>query len=482
MARIFRVAARGSGLVKIVGASAVIVGALALTGLAQAGWTQYRGNGQRDARAQWNGPTAHPVVAWQRTIGQWDGGYSEPPMYRSSPIVGQFGTIYVGVGRPYTVGPTGPIAHLYAFSADGRRLWQSRLNGYGVYSAPALGPDGRMLVIGQRFDTKRGPMQRAFVVTEAGRVVGADSIEREGGTSPLVDYDGNFYYRDPTDLWMLRRLDHRTSFQPTRVASNLGDLTSSSGIYDALSDFFDSLKGAASCFPGCDFDSSVTVPPPAYTSGGAALPAPAWSGPCRDVAVPLWDRFYRFNRGGLLANVAADALATPAIGRRGSVTYISLKHQQFAAVTQGGRVLWRLGWGHQPVNLAIGQLTGLTTRLSLCLSVNTNGRTTTITTRRRDVIYVRDADGGLAAINGETGYPLWYKNNTRLVGEPVVLANRSGEVVVAAGERALYGFRGSDGQQIWSLPLDGPALGSPAVANDRIYVATYRSLYAIAMQ
>jgi outer membrane protein assembly factor BamB len=476
----FGVAVRGSALIKILGAGLVVIPVLVLTGLAQASWTQYRGNGQRDARAQWSGPTARPIVAWQRTIGQWNG-EGEPPMYRSSPIVGQFGTVYVGAGRAYRVGPAGPVAHLYAFSADGRRVWSSRLNGYGVYSAPALGRDGRMLVIGQRFDAKRGPMQRAFVVTEAGRVVGADAIEREGGSSPLVDYDGNFFYRDPTGLWVLRRLDHRTSFQPTLVASNLGDLTSSSGVYDALSDFFDSLQDIASCFPGCDFDSTVTLPPPPYTNAGAALPAPAWSGPCRDVAVALWDRFYRFNRGGLLANVDADALATPAIGRRGVVTYVSLKHQKLAAVTQGGRVLWRLGWGHQPVNLAVGEL-GLTPGLGLCRSVDADGRATTITTRRRDVVYVRDADGGLAAINGDTGYPLWYKNNARLVGEPVVLANRSGQVVVAAGERALYGFRGSDGQQIWSLPLDSPALGSPAVANGRIYVATYRSLYAIELQ
>jgi hypothetical protein len=480
MASSFHVAARASALFKIFAAGSVVISAVALTGLAQASWTQYRGNGQREARAPWHGPTTRPVVVWQRTIGDWNGS-SEPPMYRSSPIVGQFGAVYLGVGRPNSVGASGPLPHLYAFSATGQRLWQLRLDGYGVYSAPALGRDGRMLVIGQRFDRDRGPLQRAFVVTEAGRVVGTDTVQRAGGGSPLVDDDGNFYYRDPTDLWMLARLDHRTSFTPTRVASNLGDLTSESGIYDALSDFFESLKGAASCFPGCDFDSSVTLPPPPYTSGGAALPAPAWSGPCRDVGVALWDRFYRFQRAGLLANLEADALATPAIGKRGAVAYISLKHQQLAAVTQSGRVLWRRGWGHQPVNLAVGQR-GLSPGVSICRSVDATGRATTITTRRRDVIYVRDVDGGLAAINGDTGYAFWYRNDTRLVGEPVVLAERTSEIVVAAGERALYGFRGVDGRQVWSLTLDGPALGSPAVANGRIYVATYRSLYAIELR
>jgi outer membrane protein assembly factor BamB len=453
--------------------------AFAFPGSATADWKQYRGNAQRTGWSPWHGGSARPVVVWQRQIGGWDG-YSEPPMYRSSPVVGQFGTVFVGAGRPAALGSIGTRAHLYAFTSTGQRIWGSALNGYAVYGAPAVGRDGRMMAIGEKFDDDDRPLQRAFIVTEQGRIVSSDEARRAGGSSPLVDEAGDFFYRDPTDLWKLSRLDHRTSFEPVRWASNLGDLTSGSGIYDGLADFYDALKGAAACFPGCDFDPSVTLPPPPYTSGGAALPAPAGTGRCRDVAISLWDRFYRVGQGRLLANLEWDALATPAVGRGGTVAYVPLKHQQLAAVTQGGQVLWRLGWGYQPVNLAVGQR-GLSSRLTACRSIDANGRSVNLTTRRRDVIYVRDASGGLTAINGDTGYPFWTNRSTSLVGEPVVLAGRTTDVILIAGERALYAFRGEDGQRLWSLPLDSPALGSPAVANDRIYVATYRNLYAIAL-
>jgi outer membrane protein assembly factor BamB len=52
--------------------------------------------------------------------------------------------------------------------------------------------------------------------------------------------------------------------------------------------------------------------------------------------------------------------------------------------------------------------------------------------------------------------------------------------VVVAGRNRLYGFRGDDGDVLWSVALDSPAYGSPAVGNGRIYVATHRTLYAIA--
>jgi len=434
------------------------------------GWVQYRGDAQRTGRASWGGPTARGVVAWRQTIGQWDGS-GEPPMYNSSPIVAPSGTVFVGTGRASELAEAGSLPHLYAFTPTGQELWRSTLGGFAVYGAPALGPDGRMLVVGQKFDKGR-PVVRAFVVSESGKALATVAKQHEAAGSPLVDGEGNFLYRDPTGLWMLPRRDHRSRPSPELVAQNLPNLTSGSSIGDYLSD----LGDAFSCLPGCSFDTSVKVTP-FYTRG--ILPSPAWTGRCRDVATGLWTRFWRVGQGKVLGNVNVDILATPAIGRGGTVAYVSLKSRETAAIDQTGNVLWKLSWGYQPVNIAVGRQAGTNSRSTVCTYVDASGRQVEARDNGRDRLYVR-SDLGLTAINGDTGRSLWW-NKTPLVGEPIVLATGSGELVLAAGESALHAFRGDNGGQLWSVPLDGPALGSPAVGNDHIYVATYRSLYAISL-
>jgi PQQ-like domain len=457
-----------------------VLAACAVTGGAHAAWNQYRGNAERTGRASWVGGMEHARVVWRRPVGHSISGQAEPPMYRSSPVVGEFGTVFVGAGRAAPLGSSGTIPHLFAFTSTGRLIWRSRLDGYAVYSAPAVGRDGRMMVIGQKFNDKALPVQRAFIVTEQGRILQADAIRRDGGGSPLVDDEGDFFYRDPWQLWKLSRTDHRTNFKPVLWAANLGDLTSGSDIYSALSDLYRGL----SCFltfpvSRCnEFDVSSS-----WEWGATPLPAPAGTGVCRDVAVSLWDRVYRVAlQKRLLANLEWDALATPAIGRGGAVAYVSLKGQEMAAVSQSGQQLWRWGWGAQPVNIAIGHPGGVTSTPVVCQYVDASGHTVRVIDRTADRLYVREADGSLAAIDGETGRHLLWTARAKLVGEPVVLTSRTRELVVAASQTRLYGFRGEDGHQLWSLPLDGPARGSPAVADGQIYVATERSLYAIALQ
>jgi outer membrane protein assembly factor BamB len=66
------------------------------------------------------------------------------------------------------------------------------------------------------------------------------------------------------------------------------------------------------------------------------------------------------------------------------------------------------------------------------------------------------------------------------VGAPVVARLSTGPwlVFVAGSQNQLHAFR-EDGTVLWTVTLDGPVLGSPAISDNRIYVATQRSLYAI---
>jgi outer membrane protein assembly factor BamB len=438
-------------------------------------WPQFRGDAQRSGRATWQGASAHAVVDWQRTIGEWDGGFGEPPMYRSSPVVAQSGTVFIGAARPASLNAGhGTVPHLYAFSSTGDALWQSTLAGFAVYGAPAIGPDGRMMVTGYKFDEDDRPVARAFIVSQDGQIVATVAHSHYGASSPLVDDEGNFFYRDPTDLWEIPGRDHSSRPVPVHVASNAGDITTGS---TAMDDFFDALADLAACFPGCDFDSSVRLPAPwiDWTN----LPAPADAGKCGDVAVGLWTQFFRVRAPKVLAKVDGEPVGTPVIGRHGTTAYVTLKDRDMAAVDQTGHVLWRKSWGTPPVNAAVGHLGGTSSETAVCRYSNSSGGETEVRDHQRDRLYVRVANGDLVAITGDTSELIWKVEGARAVGEPVVLSTPEGEQVVIAGEESLSAFRGEDGEQVWSVGLDGPALGSPAVANDRIYVATYTSLYSI---
>jgi outer membrane protein assembly factor BamB len=301
---------------------------------------------------------------------------------------------------------------------------------------------------------------------------------QEGASEPLVDREGNFFYRDPTGLWMLPRGDRRSHPTPVLVARNLPDLTTGPGI----DDYFESFLQGLYCFLFC-FDPSASNPNAWNPGGGAFLPAPAATS-CGDLAVGLWDRFWRLRRR-LLVNLKWDLLRTPAVGRGGTTAYVTLKGSKMAAVDQTGRVLWRWdGYAtHMPLDIAVGHMKGRSSTTAVCHYVDASGHTVERRDHTRDRLYERTADGWLAAINGDTGKSIWgvdpHELGDFLDGVPVVLAAPGGEQVVLASDKALYGFRGRDGHRLWSLPLDTPAQGSPAVDNNRIYVATYTSLYAI---
>ena len=71
------------------------------------------------------------------------------------------------------------------------------------------------------------------------------------------------------------------------------------------------------------------------------------------------------------------------------------------------------------------------------------------------------------------------------LGEPVVALLQTGDELILVTwtdpdtkANSLVAYR-SNGRVAWRMALDAPALGSPAIANGRIYVATTRSLYAI---
>jgi outer membrane protein assembly factor BamB len=77
---------------------------------------------------------------------------------------------------------------------------------------------------------------------------------------------------------------------------------------------------------------------------------------------------------------------------------------------------------------------------------------------------------GLTALHGDTGLPAW---RLPLADQP---AQRPvwdhGWLVVATMSGTVQAFRASDGHQLWSREVASPAHALPALAADRVYVAT----------
>jgi outer membrane protein assembly factor BamB len=98
-------------------------------------------------------------------------------------------------------------------------------------------------------------------------------------------------------------------------------------------------------------------------------------------------------------------------------------------------------------------------------------------------LYVSATDGYLYSFT-TSGQLRWKRalpasaSSTGQVGLPVVVRGDQ-ELVVVAHANALLAFHANGDLARWPIALDTPALGSPAVADDVIYVATKKSLYAI---
>jgi outer membrane protein assembly factor BamB len=101
-------------------------------------------------------------------------------------------------------------------------------------------------------------------------------------------------------------------------------------------------------------------------------------------------------------------------------------------------------------------------------------------------VLITGADGFLYAFDWQTGAKLWsaqignpcsaFEN---CPGSPVVIEALGGNmIVVGSNDNDVYAYR-LDGTRAWRVSLDSPAVGSPAVINGRIYVATRTRLFAL---
>ena len=94
------------------------------------------------------------------------------------------------------------------------------------------------------------------------------------------------------------------------------------------------------------------------------------------------------------------------------------------------------------------------------------------------VVYAATYEGGLLAIDLETGKRLWDFQAGPRFGTSPSLAD--GAVYVGGGGGQLYRLDAATGTVRWQLALEGHPVGAPVEAGETIYVATREGiLYAI---
>lgn len=463
--------------------------ALVLAASAAADWNQYRGDAARTGSVLWDGASApRGVVDWRKELGSGT-------MVDASPVVNpNTGVIYLG-----TTGesPLKRGARLFAFYPNGNLRWAVPLNGYDVRAAPAVRRDGFPVVIGDKAtaDHRNGwdrwqLSERAFLINPFTGAVRAVRSEPAGwfGMSPVVDESRNeVYVRTATGLWLLD-----WSF------ALLDDLKAWAGVEQDTGASWDAFLHVLCLEVFCPigFNPSGLVGRSPDRPQPPRLPSPAYSPTCDDVvwSLPQSVRAPRQTRRGRF--LPPIPVATPALGKAGRMYAPVLDKGGkvfLEAYDQTGERAWRTGpLGDGPVSPpALGRApTGQASTTATCTRVR-DGKTTVVRDQRADSVYLAvgatlyafDGRGRLRWKNNPGGLELGEPNVQ--LGEPIVARLKTGDELILvtwtdpdSKANSIVAYR-SDGRVVWRVALDAPALGSPAIANGRIYLATTRSLYAI---
>jgi len=262
--------------------NAVLVGVLML---ANVSWS----------RAQW--PTAHGSPAntgfarvdtlpatFQSQIGYADVGHVAPG---ANPVTGPDGTVYIG-----NLG-----GELIALHADGTPYWKRKINPEhgGIFSSPAVGADGSIYAVSSYRDGATGlhasflhrfspgggwvfwrpfPKAKVYPFTDGGAASAPPNIWEWNGTEAIMTpvlYKG----LGRSELRLIAFSTAGAVLGDRQVTVNVYDITSSSGIFDGIIDFFDD------CFsefpPACNFSAHF---PMAFSEAGWPQPGVAiWEYP-----------------------------------------------------------------------------------------------------------------------------------------------------------------------------------------------------------
>lgn len=416
------------------------------------GWPQDRGDASKTGWHLWSAPEPKGVVAWRVPVGR---------MIDSSPVVAPDGTIYIGT--------TDTSGQLTSIKSDGTVKWNIRLGNAQVRGTPAIRSDGSLVVVGHekvpvlkngKFDRDKW-VGRVHLVHASGwllRVSQDFDIDGFPPSSPLLDREDNAYvlYSYGDDYLVKFTRD----FASTVVKAINYDVTRTGPV----------IPHYTTAMPWCRDFSALC----GGSGFGPIMPSPAlslWQN-LKLVVAPSFDKTAVVSMPTGFGSWQKDipGITTAAVHMDGGPAYIGTKSKRVEAWDVTGRKNWEGQLGGYPV---------APPALGHAPSVNPFPR----------LVYVPASDGYLYFFNRAAACSspvpdspcVWRRKiGTKFAGAPAVLSIGGGSeiVVIASDANVLRAFR-QDGTPLWSVQLDSPAYGSPAIVNGRIYVATQTSVYAI---
>jgi len=450
-------------------------------------WPQYRGDAQKTGRATWPYPDPpRGGVYWRAEVG---------PMLDASPVVDTQGTIYVGT--------LDPARALVALNPDGSQRWATRLPDQAVRATPAIRGDGTLVVVAnrhrrivedgvlERFD----PLAQVHLVSPSGALLTTSrELDGLGLASPTIDAHDNAYLWYPIQKDGIGYGFGMVKYDPSLSSTGLGGLAegltgdapllawictggalvSTAGIGELLCSF-------GPYHPGPQVQGTLDLDAPDPVDG--LIPSAAFSPEDDGLTAAGWDTLRVTTTGATIWHNGANAYLTPAVGMCGRAYLATYDADggHLRAQNADGSTRWDVGFGEDvmivaPPAIGVGPVNPADAGTLRCEQGGRDHRQLT----SADALYVPMSDGALYALDA-SGRLRWQRSSAgRVIGAPVAIELQDGrEIVLASDDRGLLQAFDRDGAPLWTVQLDSPARGTPAVAHGHIYVATETSVYAI---
>lgn len=408
------------------------------------GWPQDRGDAARTGSRFVNALPSGQVV-WRFEFGSHLPNIDASPVVAPSPTAG---TIYIGGSGNQSYSPS-----LVAINPDSTVKWTLRLQAggfhYKVRATPAVRiSDKALTVVGYRKVGTTGSWSlkgRVFKVSSAGAILRVSpEFDGMGLSSPLLWADDAYVFS-----------------HPVYIDDRLREFNANTWAERVVGDIHYGITGGTGCW--CY---EPTLHLPIYSDGYDPDTRPLYPSPSKDlggsdIVVPSAQTARFWVTGGQVWQRDVIGLTTaPTVGGDSFIGALS-----GLTTAAEGRLEARNSTGGRPWWVDFGRA------FPQGIAYSDSGK---------DHIYYTKTDGTIHS-RRVTGEHRWGRqlSSAGAMGEPVVAKSASGELVIAADRNGTLWAFDVNGQTKWAINLDSPALGSPAIADGRIYVATQQALYAI---
>ncbi len=159
-----------------------------------------------------------------------------------------------------------------------------------------------------------------------------------------------------------------------------------------------------------------------------------------------------------------------------NITGMPVFHENRVYVAAGGDIWWgkREAW----LKCIDATQTGDVTGTGLIWSYDLNKHCSSTPSVYNDLVFIADCDGVVHCIDIQSGKAYWTHDTGGEIWASTLVAD--GKVIIGNRRKKVFIFDAKKQKKVLAeIKLDGPIDASPIAANNTLYIATHRTLYAI---